>query len=172
MDWRNSVEYRWYKSGHIRGDAMKPFHRSGMAAGGCVGPQNSLVRSLMAQKGCFWPFWTSLEALWHTHIALPVSTLVPNRSASLERPDPLMDEKSRFGRFGSFWGPSGTPIWPSLTRKTVPIHHWGCAVTCSTLVSLCSTSLEPPDPLMAEKGRFWLFWTLFGSPLAHPYGPP
>ena len=34
LDWRNSVEYRWNKSGHIRGDAMKPFHRSGMAAGG------------------------------------------------------------------------------------------------------------------------------------------
>ena len=25
----------------------------------------------MAQKGCFWPFWTLLGALWHTHMALP-----------------------------------------------------------------------------------------------------
>ena len=65
--------------------------------------------------------------------------------------------------FWTLWGPSGTPIWPSLNRKTVPIHHWGCALTCSTLVPLCSTSLEPPDPLMAKKGRFWQFWTLFGA---------
>ena len=28
-DWRNSVEYRWNKSGHIRGDAMEPFLWSG-----------------------------------------------------------------------------------------------------------------------------------------------
>ena len=26
---------------------------------------------LMAQKGCFWPFWILLGALWHTHMALP-----------------------------------------------------------------------------------------------------
>ena len=25
----------------------------------------------MAQKGCFWPFWTLLGALWHTRMALP-----------------------------------------------------------------------------------------------------
>ena len=42
------------------------------------------------------------------------------------------------------------------------MHHRGCALTCSTLVPLCSTSLEPPDSLMAQKGRFWPFWTLFG----------
>ena len=26
----------------------------------------------------------------------------------------------------------------------------------------CSTRLEPPDPLMVQKGRFWPFWTLLG----------
>ena len=61
-------------------------------------------------------------------------------------------------------GPIGAPKGPQKGR--------GCALTCSTLVPLCSTSLEPLDPLMAEKGRFWLFWTLFGGPLVHPYGPP
>ena len=81
-------------------------------------------------------------------------------------------KKAVFGRFGPLWRPSGTPIWPSLTPITVPMHHRGCALTCSTLVPNCSVSLEPLDPLMAEKGRFWLFWTLFGGPLAHPYGPP
>jgi len=84
----------------------------------------------------------------------------------------LWPKKAVFGRFGPFWEPSGTPTWPSLTPKTVPMQHQGYALTCSTLVPHCSTSLEPPDPLLAEKGRFWLFWTLFGSPLAHPHGPP
>ena len=45
----------------------------------------------------------------------------------------------------------------ALAPKTVPIHYWGCALTCSTPVSLCSTSLEPPDQLMAQKGRFCCF---------------
>ena len=133
-----------------------------------------------------------LGALWRPWMALPDPQNCLNASQGMS-PDllrlystlfhhtvpPVWSHQIRlwpiravFGPFGSFWGPSGTPIWPSLNRKTVPIHHWGCALTCSTLVSLCSTSLEPPDPLMAEKGRFWLFWTLFGSPLAHPYGPP
>ena len=111
-DWRNSVEYRWNKSGHIRGDSMEPFLGSGVPLGG--------------HQICLWP------------------------------------ENAIFGRFGPFLGPSGTPRWPSLTRKTVPMHHRGCALTCSTLVPHCSTSLEPPAPLMAQKGRFWPFWTLFG----------
>ena len=69
-DWRNSVEYRWNKSGHIRGDAMKPFHRSGMAAGGCVGPQNSLVRSLMAFLSPLkTPNDPSLPKKWFQHVA-------------------------------------------------------------------------------------------------------
>ena len=77
--------------------------------------------------------------------------------------------RSAFGRKRPFlavldpvWGPSGAPIWPSLTRETVSMHHRGYALPCSTLVPLCSTSLEPPDSLMAQKGRFWPFWTLFG----------
>ena len=110
--WRNSVEYKWNKSGHIRGDAMEPFLWSGGPFGG------HQIR--------LWP------------------------------------KKAVFGRFGPFRGPSGAPRWPSLTCKTVPMHHRGWALTCSTLVSHCSTSLEPPASLMAQKGRFWPFWTLFG----------
>ena len=30
----------------------------------------------------------------------------------------LWPKKAVLGRFGPFWGPSGTPVWPSLTRKT------------------------------------------------------
>ena len=59
---------------------------------------------------------------------------------------------------GGSRGPPRAPLIP----ETVPMHHRGCALTCSTLVPLCSTSLEPPDSLMAQKGRFWPFWTLFG----------
>ena len=127
--------------------------------------------------GRFWSFWTlwgpSGTPIWpslnrktvpihHWGCAVTCSTLVSLCSTSLEPPDPLMAQKGRFWQFWTLWGPSGAPIWPSLTREMVSMHHQGCALTCSTLVPLCSTSLEPLDPLMAQKGRFWLFWTLFG----------
>ena len=151
---------------------------------GCQGSHQICLRpkkAVFGRFGSFWgpsgtPRWPSLAPktipIHYWGCALTCSTLVSLCSISLEPPDPLMAQKGRFGPFWTLWGPSGTPIWPSLNRKTVPIHHWGCALTCSTLVPLCSTSLEPPDPLMAKKGRFWLFWTLLGGPLAHPYGPP
>ena len=66
------------------------------------------------------------------------------------------------------------PMAPSmahLTHKTVPMHHHGCAGTCSTLIPHCSTRLEPPDPLMAKKGRFWPHWTLC-VPFDAPGWPP
>ena len=153
---------------------MKPFHRSGMAAGGATRSAYDRKRPFLAVLD--WgpsgtPRWPSLAPktipIHYWGCALTCSTLVSLCSISLEPPDPLMAQKGRFGPFWTLWGPSGTPIWPSLNRKTVPIHHWGCALTCSTLVPLCSTSLEPPDPLMAQKGRFWQFWTLWG-----PSGAP
>ena len=146
--------------------------------------QFGATRSAYGRKRPFWtlwgpsgtPIWPSLTretvSMHHRGYALPCSTLVPLCSTSLEPPDPLMAQKGRFWQFWTLWGPSGAPIWPSLTREMVSMHHQGYALPCSTLVPLCSTSLEPLDPLMAEKGRFWLFWTLFGSPLAHPDGPP
>ena len=49
-DWRNSVEYRWNKSGHIPSDALETFLGSGVPLGGSnrtpKGPQ-------MAQNGHF-----------------------------------------------------------------------------------------------------------------------
>ena len=115
-----------------------------------------------------------MGALWHTQMALPGPKNYSNSLLGM-CPDLFHPCFTLFHQFGAtrsaygpkrpfwtLWGPSGTPIWPSLNRKTVPIHHWGCALTCSTLVPLCSTSLEPPDSLMAQKGRFWPFWTLFG----------
>ena len=132
----------------------------------------------MAQKGCFGPFWTLLGALWHTHMALPDpkngSNATPGMCPDLFHPCSTLfhqfgTTRSAFGRKRPFlavldpvWQPSGTPRWPSLAPKTDPIHYWGCALTCSTLVSLCSTSLEPPDPLLAQKGRFWPKKAVFG----------
>merc|ERR1711952_471241 len=72
----------------------------------------------------------------------------------------LWHQNGHFGPFGallgSYWGPPTAP----LTRETVPMHHRGCALTCSTLVPLCSTSLETPDLLMAPNGDFGRFGAL------------
>ena len=144
---------------------------------GMCGPK----KAVFGRFGPLWrpsgtPIWPSLTPktvpMHHRVCALTCSTLVPLCSTSLEPPDPLMAQKGRFWQFWTLRGPSGAPIWPSLTREMVSMHHQGYALPCSTLVPLCSTSLEPPDSLMAQKGRFWLFWTLFGGPLAHPYSPP
>ena len=69
--------------------------------------------------------------------------------------------ESFLGSGGPFWRASGTPRWSCLTCKAVPMHHLRCALTCS-LVPDCSTRLEPPDLLMAQKNCSWPFWTLFG----------
>ena len=69
--------------------------------------------------------------------------------------------ESFLGSGGPFWRASGTPRWSCLTCKAVPMHHLGCALTFS-LVPDCSTRLEPPDLLMAQKNCSWPFWTLFG----------
>ena len=66
--------------------------------------------------------------------------------------------ESFLGSGGPFWRASGTPRWSCLTCKAVPMHHLRCALTCS-LVPDCSTRLEPPDLLMAQK-------TVLG-----PFGP-
>ena len=125
---------------------------------------------LMAEKGCFWPFWTLLGALWCPWMALPDLQNCSNASPGM-CPDLIHPYSTLFHQFGAtrsaygpkrlflavldpFGGPSGAPGWFSLTRKTVPMHHRGCALTCSTLVPHCSTSLESPDPLMAQKGCF------------------
>ena len=42
------VEHGWNKLGHIQGDAMEPFPRSGIAIGGAIGPQNGTKRPKMA----------------------------------------------------------------------------------------------------------------------------
>ena len=150
--------------------------------------QFGATRSAYGRKRPFLAVLDALGALWHTHMALPDPQNCSNSSLGMccDLFHPCFTlfhqfgaTRSAYGRKRPFlavldpvWQPSGTPRWPSLTRETVPMHHRGCALTCSTLVPLCSTSLEPLDPLMAEKGRFWLFWTLFGGPLAHPYSPP
>ena len=95
---------------------------------------------LMAQKGCFWPFWTLLGALWHTHMALPDpqngSNATPGICPDLFHPCSTLfhqfgTTRSAFGRKRPFlavldpvWQPSGTPTWPSLTRETVTAKNY------------------------------------------------
>ena len=62
----------------------------------------------------------------------------------------------------AFLGPH-IPRRPFLTCETVSLHRPGCALTCSTLVSLCSTSLEPPDPLMLPKRLFLAILDALGA---------
>ena len=49
-DWRNSVEYRWNKSGYIASDALEPLLGSGVPLGG---PNRSPKGLQMAQNGHF-----------------------------------------------------------------------------------------------------------------------
>ena len=183
MLWLQTDGTVWNKGRTSQGTskAMQWSHFTGQEwPSGDLEPQNSLLWSLMA-------IWDPLGALWHTRMAFPdprnCSNASPGICPDLFHPCSILfhqlgatrsayGPKKRFWLFWTLWGPSGTPRWPSLTRETVSMHHQGYARPCSTLVPLCFTSLEPLDPLMAEKGRFWLFWTLFGGPLAHPYGPP
>ena len=106
----------------------------------------------MTILGHLGPFWGPFGA--------PIG---PQKGPNWSHQIRLWPKKAVFGRFGPFWEPSGTPRWPSLTPKTVPKYHHGYALTCSTLTPHCSTSSEPPAPLMAQKGRFLPFWTLFFS---------
>ena len=69
---------------------------------------------------------------------------------------------------GSYWGPPTAP----LTRETFPMHHWGCALTCSTYIPHCSASPEPQHPLMAPKLQFWAIWGPFGVLLGPPNSTP
>ena len=94
----------------------------------------------MAQKGCFWPFWTLLGALWHTHMALPDPqngyNATPGMCPALFHPCSTLfhqfgTTRSAFGRKRLFlavldpvWQPSGTPTWPSLTRETVTAKNY------------------------------------------------
>ena len=140
--------------------------------------QFGATRSAYGPKRPFLAVLDALGALWRTHMALPDQRNGFNASPGM-CPDLFHPCSTLFHQFGAtrsaygrkrpflavldpVWGPSGAPIWPSLTRETVSMHHQGYALPCSTLVPLCSTSLEPPDSLMAQKGRFWPFWTLFG----------
>ena len=131
---------------------------------------------LMAEKKRFWPFWILLGALWHTQMALPGPQNYSNSLLGM-CPDLFHPCFTLFHQFGAtrsaygrkrpflavldpVWQPSGTPIWPSLTRETVSMHHQGCTLTCSTLASYCSTSSETPDLLMAPNGDFGRFGAL------------
>ena len=138
--------------------------------------QFGATRSAYGPKRPFWAVLDALGALWHTHMALPEPQNCSNSSLGM-CPDLFHPCSTLFHQFGAtrlaygrkrpflavldpVWGPSGAPIWPSLTREMVSMHHQGCALTCSTLVPLCSTSLETPDLLMAPNGDFGRFGAL------------
>ena len=149
------------------------------------GPQKDPKRpktAFFGRKRIWWlprqPFLTcETVSLHRPGCALTCSTYILHCSISSQPPDPIMAPKwpetvphhplwlqnDHFGPFGTLLGPQKPP----LTRETIPLHCPGCALTCSTLVSYCSTSSETPVQLMAPNGDFGRFWTLysqFGGP--------
>ena len=154
------MEQGWNKSGHIPGDALAQFCRSGRTIRGRQRvPQKDPKRPKTAFLGPHIPrrpFLTcETVSLHRPGCALTCYTYILHCSISSQPPDPIMAPKWPFwaiwGPFGvllgSYWGPPTAPLIP----ETVPIHHWGCALTCSTYIPHCSASPEPQHPLMATK---------------------
>ena len=89
------------------------------------GPKLEPPDPLMAQKGCFWPFWTSLEAPWHTHMALPDPQNCPNSSLWMCRDlfHPCFTLFHQFGATRLAYGPKRPilvvldPVWPYIWPK-------------------------------------------------------
>ena len=142
---------------------MEPFHKSAMDIGGCVDLKIAFCGHLEpfgASYDSQSPFRTQkIIPIYCLSYAFTISNLDWRWSTRLEPPNPRMVPRAIFSSFGPYWGPMAPPM-AHLTNKTVPMHHHGCAMTSSTLIPHCSTRLEPPDPLMAKKGRFWPHWTL------------
>ena len=117
-DWRNSVEYRWNKSGHIQGDSMEPFLGSGVPLGGHqirLWPENAVF-------GRFGPFF---GALWHTQMALTDPENCSNASPGM-CPDLFHPCSTLFHQFGATrlaYGPKRPflavldPVWPYIWPK-------------------------------------------------------
>ena len=127
---------------------MEPFHKSAMDIGGRV---DLKIASYDSQS----PFRTQkIIPIYCLGYALTIQTLIDTDPPDWSHQIHLWSK----GPFLAVLEPMGPgPMAPSmahLTHKTVPMHHHGCAGTCSTLIPHCSTRLEPPDPLMAKKGRF------------------
>ena len=144
---------------------MEPFQRSGGALGGPKRTQNGPKWSFWCHKRVLW-LWTD-GTVWNKGGTSQGTSKAMQWSlcTGLEWPSgDVWSLKIAFcghlWPFGILLGPSVTPRWPSLTRETVPMHHWGCALTCSTLVSHCSTSSETQDLLMAPNGDFGRFGAL------------
>ena len=141
---------------------------------GVCGPQNSLLWSPWALWSILWLTitlsYTKIIPIYCLSYAFTISNLDWRWSTRLEPPNPRMVPRAIFSSFGPYWGPMAPPM-AHLTNKTVPMHHHGWAMTSSTLIPHCSTRLEPPDPLMAKKGRFWPHWTLC-VPFDAPGWPP
>ena len=119
------------------------------------------------------PFLTcEMVSLHCPGCALTCSTYILHCSISSQPPDPIMAPKWPFwtiwGPFGILFGPPSGSAAAPLTPETVPMHHLGCALTCSTYIPHCSASPEPQHPLMAPKLQFWAIWGPFGVLL----GPP
>ena len=153
----------WSKGGTSQGSSPV-MHSNNFAGQG--GPSWGARELPKDPKRPFWAFWSSI---WPPmgppdqrkgSIALPwmcpnlfhlYSTLFCQFGAT--RPA-YGSKKDHFGPFGAFLGFFKGPPTARLTREMVPVHHPGCALTCSTLVSCCSTSSGTPDLLMAPNGDF------------------
>ena len=79
----------------------------------------------MAQKGCFWPFWILLGALWHTQMALPGPQNCSNSLLGM-CPDLFHPCSTLFHQFGATrlaYGPKRPflavldPVWPYIWPK-------------------------------------------------------
>ena len=114
------------------------------------------------------PFLTSERVSLHRPgCALTCSTYILHCSISSEPPDPIMAPKWPFwALLGSYWGPPTAP----LTPKTVPMHHWGCALTCSTCSTLFRQSGATTPPF-GYKMTIWAIWDPFGVLLIHKLKP-
>ena len=86
-NWWNCVERGCNKSGHVRADALKPFHGSEVAIGGAIGPLNGPEHCIYGQFGASFSPYSHLERPFQVRKLVPAgrpgcvlsrSSLVPS----------------------------------------------------------------------------------------------
>ena len=116
-DWRNSVEYRWIKSGHIPSDALEPFLGSGVPQhcrwGAPIGSQKGPKKGPKRPKTAF----SGHKRIWWS----PKGTPDPSNS-SIESPWMCPDlfhlYSTLFRQSGATTPPYGTKI--EVGEKVIP----------------------------------------------------
>ena len=153
----------WSKGGTSQGSSPV-MHSNNFAGQG--GPSWGARELPKDPKRPFWAFWSSIGppmgppdqrkgSIALTRMCPDLFHLYSTLFCQFGATRPAYgSKKDHFGPFGAFLGFFKGPPTARLTRETVPVHHPGCALTCSTLVSCCSTSSGTPDLLMAPNGDF------------------